>query len=378
MRALFFIIVIAFWTGITTYVGIRSFQALSLPSFLLKCFYIAIYILIALSVPLVMALRHQWAKAELDWILISGGTIMLTIIYATLFFLAFDIIRGIIKLFHIPLGSYLTVHYIGLKRLFFIAGCLTMTIFFILGNKRYRHPLVTEIELNTSKPLNEKQELNILFFSDLHLNSMVNAQRLQSYIDLINRQTFDVILIGGDFIDGDEQGYANRSFDLIFSQLKPKYGVYTVAGNHEYYDNFDASQAFVKSLGFHFLKDEIAYISDSSVIIVGRDDRTNSQRQPIEKLLPLIDSSKYVIVLDHQPSELDKIANTSADLVLCGHTHNGQVFPLTAMIGWMWKVAYGQAKIDNTDIYVSSGLGLWGMPYRIGSDSEIVVIRIKG
>jgi predicted MPP superfamily phosphohydrolase len=206
---------------------------------------------------------------------------------------------------------------------------------------------------------------------------MMNAQQLLSYIDLINRQTFDVILIGGDFIDGNEKSYVNRGYDLIFSQLKPKYGVYAVAGNHEYYDNFNASQTFVKSLNFHFLRDEISCISDSSILLVGRDDRTNSQRQSIEELLAHIDSSKYVIVIDHQPSELERIANTSADLVLCGHTHNGQVFPLTTMIRWMWKVAYGQAKIGNTDIYVSSGLGLWGMPYRIGSDSELVVIRIK-
>ena len=114
-----------------------------------------------------------------------------------------------------------------------------------------------------------------------------------------------------------------------------------------------------------------------NVTIAGRDDRSNRRRKSVEQLMNGIDRSTYIIMLDHQPYHLEEAEQNGVDLQLSGHTHRGQVWPLNWVTKKMYECDYGQWQRGKTDYYVSSGLGIWGGKFRIGTDSEYVVINVS-
>lgn len=125
------------------------------------------------------------------------------------------------------------------------------------------------------------------------------------------------------------------------------------------------------------LKDEIAELP-SGIQIIGRDDRSNTNRQPLDILMARADSARPVVVLDHQPFNLAEADAAGVDLQVSGHTHNGQIWPLNMLVGWIFEQGHGYRKWSHAHIYVSSGLSLWGPPFRIGTKSDLAVMRIRG
>lgn len=375
-QIMFFLFVLIFLIAITSYVGIRSWQALTLPpSF--KIVFIIGFVLLALSMPITMMIRENLSPEVSGVLQTISTTWMILLVYATLYFLFFDLLRLLNHWFHI-FPNLVVSNYIMAKRICFGVSVLSLVLILWLGNRKFNNPVMEELTLTTSKSLGKEKEINILYFSDLHLNSLTNKKMLQRYVDMINQQDYDLVLVGGDFMDGDHEAWTKHGFDKILQEIKPRYGAYSVLGNHEYYTGIIESLEFMKLAGFVPLRDQSCYVgSDASVVVVGRDDRTNQNRKSVDNLLKDIDNDKYIIVLDHQPGELQQVAQANADLLLCGHTHNGQIFPLTALIHLMWEVAYGYEKIGNTDVFVSSGLALWGPKFRIGSQSEMVRITVK-
>jgi predicted MPP superfamily phosphohydrolase len=148
-------------------------------------------------------------------------------------------------------------------------------------------------------------------------------------------------------------------------------------GNHDYIANANRTIPFIKSTGIHLLRDE-AILVDSAIYIVGRDDRSNPHRKPIKEILKGLNTNKPLILLDHQPYHLEEAANAGVDFQFSGHTHRGQVFPINLITDAIYEKSHGYLKKGNTNIYVSSGLGIWGGKFRIGSQSEYVVINLQG
>ena len=159
------------------------------------------------------------------------------------------------------------------------------------------------------------------------------------------------------------------------SRLNAPYGIYMVPGNHEYISGITKSKAFVQTTPIVFLQDSIVTLPNG-IQIAGRDDRHNKNRKPIEELIHTTNPTKPVLLLDHQPYELDKTASTNVDLQFSGHTHRGQIWPINLVTDHLFELSYGYKQIKNTHFYVSSGLSLWGPPFRIGTDSELVVFNI--
>jgi predicted MPP superfamily phosphohydrolase len=162
-------------------------------------------------------------------------------------------------------------------------------------------------------------------------------------------------------------------------EIEAPFGVYAVPGNHEYIGG-DATKTaeFYKSSNIKYLKDEISEI-DNLLILIGRDDRSNRRRLSLETLCGQVKNEKNLplILLDHQPFQLDEAVKNNITLMLSGHTHDGQVFPISLIVSSMYEIASGYKKKENTHFYVSSGLGIWGPPFRIGTQSEIAVITMK-
>jgi predicted MPP superfamily phosphohydrolase len=147
-------------------------------------------------------------------------------------------------------------------------------------------------------------------------------------------------------------------------------------GNHDYFGGLKNSLKFLDEAGIHVLRDS-AVLIDSAFYIVGRDDRSNRQRKPIAALVDSLDKSKPIILLDHQPYNLEEAEAYGIDLQISGHTHQGQVWPISVITNMIYEDDHGFLKKGNANIYVSSGIGIWGGKFRIGTQSEYVVIDLS-
>ena len=110
--------------------------------------------------------------------------------------------------------------------------------------------------------------------------------------------------------------------------------------------------------------------------IIGRDDRTNRHRSPLAKLLQQADSGRYSILLDHQPYHLEQAERAGIDFQLSGHTHEGQIWPISWITHSVYECAWGAHQRGATQYYISSGLGIWGGKFRIGTQSEYIVMHL--
>jgi len=159
-------------------------------------------------------------------------------------------------------------------------------------------------------------------------------------------------------------------------KLKAKYGVYAVVGNHEYFGNVNRATDFMKRSGIKVLRDTAVTIDDK-FIVIGRDDLTNRHRKSLKTIISDINNNLPMILLDHQPANLAEAVENKMDIQISGHTHNGQIYPFSLLVSKFYELGYGYLKKGNTHFYVSSGLGLWGAPIRLGTQSEIVNIRLN-
>ena len=145
-------------------------------------------------------------------------------------------------------------------------------------------------------------------------------------------------------------------------------------GNHEYIFDVSKSINFLNEAGITLLRDSVATVNDD-FYIVGRDDMSNPNRKTIARLTESLDKSKPIIMLDHQPYNLDEVEKNGIDLQISGHTHNGQIWPISLITKLIFEKSHGYIKKGNSHIYVSSGIGLWGGKFRIGTNSEYTVIK---
>ena len=203
-------------------------------------------------------------------------------------------------------------------------------------------------------------------------------------LDVINKYHPDIILIAGDIIDNNINDFTYAHIDAL-KKLYAPLGVYAVIGNHDYYSaDAAALKSLIEKTNIKVLLDNVTYIQEKGIYIIGRDSlrHTNdngSKRQNIVSLYNNIeDKSKPVIILDHVPKGLDDGRKINADIQISGHTHDGQTFPLNLIIKILTFLPHGMINDNGFYYFVSSGLGLWGPPVRVGTDSEILIINVKG
>ncbi|MDE5955067.1 MAG: metallophosphoesterase, partial [Bacteroidales bacterium] len=183
--------------------------------------------------------------------------------------------------------------------------------------------------------------------------------------------------IGGDLIDSSLQPrYTQRMYEEL-SALNAGMGVYMVPGNHEYISGIEECVEFLAQTPVVLLRDSVVTLP-CGLQIAGRDDRTNSMRMDAASLVAEADAGKPVLLLDHQPYGLAENDALGIDVQFSGHTHAGQLWPGNLIVRRMYEQASGWRKWENAFIYVSSGLSLWGPPFRIGTSSDMAVLTLHG
>ncbi len=248
----------------------------------------------------------------------------------------------------------------------------------------------TEYHLETVKPLGI-DSLKVIGFSDSHVGATFHWQEFEQYIERINKENPDIVVIIGDYVDDDtSKEDMERSCEAL-KKLKTKYGVYYVYGNHDEgywarngrgYTIKDVDRCLEQN-NVRILRDETVPIA-GNVLLCGRldksyADRNKTGRKDASSLMANA-QEKYVICLDHQPNDYAAEADSKMDLVLSGHTHGGQFLGLGNIGVWMGAndAYYGYEHRKNTDFIVSSGIGDWAIDFKTGCISEYIVVKIKG
>lgn len=241
---------------------------------------------------------------------------------------------------------------------------------FACGNTHYNIKERREISLKTAKNIGKPRR--IVLISDLHLGYNNRRTEFARWVDIINAEQPDLILIAGDIIDMSMRPLIDEDVAAEFQRLNAP--VYACFGNHEYYAGATEAERFYRSAGIKLLRDDVASLD--GLCLIGRDDVTNRRRKPLKELFSQADSESYTILLDHQPHKLKQAELAGVDFQFSGHTHHGQVFPISLITEAIYEVAYGAYQRGNTHYYVTSGIGIWGGKFRIGTCSEYVVATL--
>ena len=241
---------------------------------------------------------------------------------------------------------------------------------------------IVKYDVDIKKQAGNLESLNAVMVSDVHLGTLIGIKQVEKMVDNINKSEPDIVIIAGDLIDNDIKPLKDPQIIWALSRIRSMYGVYAVLGNHEIYsEDADVIKSLMEKAGIRLLIDECININDS-FYIAGRNDSAierfyKEERKNIKDLLNGIDITKPVIVIDHQPNSIDEAYSNGVDLLLSGHTHKGQIFPISLITDALFENDYGYLKKGNMSSIVSSGYGIWGPPLRIGSNSEILHLRIK-
>jgi len=249
----------------------------------------------------------------------------------------------------------------------------------ICGYLKYQWKVRVELPVQIYKTLGDStsvKPLRIVAISDLHLGYGIGKKEFEGWVNTINAENPDIVLIAGDIIDNSVRPLNEGNFAESFHKIKAPMGVYACLGNHEFISGLKNSLDFYEKAGIHLLRDT-AELVNNSFYVIGRDDRSNEWRKPLNVLVDSLDKSKPLILLDHQPYHLEEAEAYGIDLQISGHTHQGQVWPISAITNAIYEKDHGFVKKGNANIYISSGIGIWGGKFRIGTQSEYVVIDLK-
>lgn len=361
----------------------------------------------------------RWRKAKVIFV---GGYIILT----SLIFIAYIIPDSTAKMFFSRISNYYQGFLINLSMVLiashilafilkcckaitgdffksgktkFMAGwiCAAISIGFSLyGFINANNIHITSYDVNIDKT---GEDMKIVLIADTHLGYSLGIRNMKDMVKKINNLNADLICFAGDIFDNDYDSLDDpEGIKSEFASIKSKYGVYACWGNHDVADKLfggftvnpsgikkqdDRMTTFLEDAGITLLEDETIVIDDKFTII-GRLDLSkpgtdDGKRKNISEFD--FDKSKLVIDIDHEPAELQETADAGVDLDLCGHTHNGQFFPLTLGIGLIWENAAGyiQKSAANGHVMhniVTEGIGVYGPFMRTFTKSEIVEINV--
>ena len=256
---------------------------------------------------------------------------------------------------------------------FAITGVVVLLL--LAGNFNYHNKRRVHFNIETSKLSPDQKQIRVVGISDLHLGYTIGAKELQEWVHLINGEKTDIVIVGGDLIDNNVKIVENMGLDKILRTIKAPMGIYACLGNHEHISGKRESIKFLEKSGIQVLDDTTFMVTDN-IILIGRDDESNSNRKSLSTIVNGVNDNKFKLLLDHQPKKLEDAEEQKIDLQFSGHTHKGQIFPFSLIAESMFENVHGMIEKGLTKIYVSSGLGIWGGKFRVGTQSEYVVFDI--
>lgn len=371
MRILLFILFLLLFLGGNYYVFYRAWTVIPTSNLARICLIVLAVILVG-SLLLTFLLGEHLPICVTSVMYKIGTSWFFIFLYFLIFNLLTDLIRATRLIPKDTLNHYTHDNWLSFALMVGFVGLLMLC-----GYLKYRIKERVEVPITIAKSLGEGQQpLKIVAISDMHLGYNIGKKELQNWITIINKENPDVVVIAGDIIDNSLRPVLADSLADDLRNIKSKYGVYAVLGNHDYMAGVDGVTKFLKESNIKLLKDQSVLV-DSIFYLIGRDDKTNPNRKSLDQLMFGMDNTKPVILLDHQPYHLEEAEQNGVDMQFSGHTHRGQVWPISLITDAIYEDSYGAIKKGDTNVYVSSGIGIWGGKFRIGTQSEYVVINLE-
>jgi predicted MPP superfamily phosphohydrolase len=373
---IFFSIVLTIYSLVNIYIYYKGYNSLPPLQEHRLLYTLSFFILAALFIA-AKFLESRHSSVITDILNIIGGFWLAFMLYGFIFFLLSDIVLSGLRITGIISGGNIILF----RKWSFLLTAGISAILIAGGFINAVIPVVTRYDISIDKPAGEIKNLRIAAVSDIHLGSIIRKRSIKKLSGILEELRPDLVLLLGDIVDG-ETGPVLRG-DLLrhFSCPECSDGLYAITGNHEFIGGAGRTIPYIESKGIRVLRDEVVTI-EGGIQLIGRTDRDSfrfyrKERMPLDSLMAGIDITKPVILLDHQPFQLDETAKRGVDLQLSGHTHNGQIWPLNHITALVYELSYGYLKKGNTHFIVSSGYGLWGPRVRSGSRSEVLLINLN-
>jgi len=271
---------------------------------------------------------------------------------------------------------------------YFLSAILLLAgVFSAIGIPASRGFVVNHYEVQSAVSM--PRTLKIAAVADPHFNAVFPLRKLESLVDSLQKIKPDIVVFLGDVSDIPESELNRRGFTPVMKKIQAPMGVFGVTGNHEVYMSMRGGNTipWMEKTGMHLLRDKTLCLE--GLCLSGREDLQYERslgyiRTSLNQLAPNTTPRLPWIVMDHQPKgltdeEIEAIPGMvqKPDLVLSGHTHAGQFFPWTLVMPLIWPLSSGLGEVDGLPWFVSSGIGQWGPPVRIGSETELAIIHLR-
>lgn len=371
-------LIIVVYGSINFYIGLKGWQAVfRYVPFLSAKIYWFFFWLAALAYILAQLSSGYLPAGIIHWFYLIGAYWLAAMLYFFLIILGIGTFRWLGRQLHLLPKSGITSNpTIGLGVLVLVIALITY------GAWNARHPLVHHYAIKLSKHPGSLNSVQIVMVSDIHFGNIIQDQQLTEMVNSVNKLQPDVVFLAGDMMDENIGSTAKQELAALLQHLQAKYGVYACLGNHEYIGGqTDETIKYLDQAGINVLRDQAAEIAHSFNLI-GRDDLSGSRywghkRKDLSVLKKGLNPQLPLIVLDHQPSHLEEPEEQGVDLQFSGHTHAGQIWPISLITKLIFEDYWGLMQKGNFHIIVSSGYGTWGPPVRIGNTPEIVDVTLN-
>jgi hypothetical protein len=323
-------------------------------------------------------MERVWISPVSNFFTFVGSFWLAVMVYLLMTVLVIDVIRLI--LYFLPKIALLTDNYDQVKKVLFFSITGLVGLVVLIGHINALYPRVKRLDIHIDKKAGQLKTLHIAAASDIHMGTLVGPFRTAKLVRMLNECNADVILLAGDIVDEDLAPVIHNDLGRSLVKLKAPMGVFGITGNHEYIGGADSAVKYLKDHGIQMLRDTAIKI-ENSFYLAGRNDRdskrfSSKERKSLDKVLESVDFSLPVIMMDHQPFNLQQVVDAGVDFQLSGHTHHGQLWPFNYITDAIYEVSWGYKQKGNSHFYVSSGYGGWGPPVRTGNRPEILDIYI--
>lgn len=371
---IFFSIVLIIYSSVNYYLFVRGLQAFSL-SQPMRLWYKIIFWTVVSSFIAGSILERTYSSALGEWIYRIGSFWLAYMLYLFIAIFLIDLVRIANHFLHfLPPITEVFRFRLGLA----VLGLATLIV--VGGHINALWINVKQIPLTIHKRVSGSPEVKILMASDIHLGALIGERNEKRFVEIIQEQKPDLVLLCGDLVDGEIAPVLRKNLGKHIQEIKTPLGVYAILGNHEYIGGIDKTLPYLQSINIKVLLDDTVTLANG-IQLVGRNDRSGNRGgigvKQLSELLQGLETFKPVVVMNHQPYNLEEAAKENVDLHLSGHTHNGQLWPFNYMTEAIFELSWGLLKKGNTNFYVSSGYGTWGPSVRVGNRPEVVVFNLK-
>ena len=359
-----------------------------------RLIFAVIYVLLSTSLLTGFLIKNP--KSLHRMLKITGNYFLGIFLYTLVIILLADFGRILLKyVFH--------ASWIHSRTAFTVAGAICALLILLLsacGIFHAKYIKTTSYDVIINKTIPERTSMKVVLLADTHFGYNAGVLHARELVRKINKQKPDLVCIAGDIFDNEYDAIRNpEKLAKTLRGIKSTYGVYACWGNHDLNEEILAGftfkhkdgdlsdikdlrmKKFLEDSNIHILEDESVLINDQFYVIGRKDasltEKIHETRKAPAQLTEKLDRDKPIIMIDHQPKELQELADAGVDLDLCGHTHDGQTFPGNFTIKLMWENPCGLLIKDNMTNITTSGAGVWGPAMRIGTDSEICSINIQ-